>query len=537
MKSRLLWLLPVFAFLAGRLIQPLTVSDSRASDEAVDFKSNSASSNSASASPTTTPARGGQKSLLAGPSRISPQDALRLPGKLHRLAAFADFLATATSTELAALQREWALHPEKYDLYWPLLFDRWVEIDLESALANRGSHLHVIMKAWATRDPVAALAWIDKHAADNNELRGNVIEYLLPKPGDFPPLEALRRIREIQGDRKYNPTYRNAINGIIAHWAKQDPKAAWQEAMQVGDPDSKTRGKALGSALSAIVNANPSLARELFDGLAEGKLKDDVADDFALALLRNGMAVARDFVLSLPDGPGRKASLNALSGNLKIEDLGPFLNSLPAGETQDPARFSGALEHWFAREPAAAGAFVKARLPADLQLTKEQDSQYRWMFVGWVGKEPRAAAEYLRELPPAIGAKTLDYAVQRMLGENFAETVQWVTGNPPSPGRDQMFASVAATWSEKSPKEAAAWLDTLPASSSKSAAVESFAGKIMSTNPDDALAWLQSLPDEKDRAERLGRVWRSWQDREAANRWRDTSPTLTAAEKAALLER
>ena len=49
-----------------------------------------------------------------------------------------------------------------------------------------------------------------------------------------------------------------------------------------------------------------------------------------------------------------------------------------------------------------------------------------------------------------------------------------------------------------------------------------------------ALAWLRAVPEEAGRLARLGRVWASWSDRDAARQWLENSPELTSAEREAL---
>ena len=112
--------------------------------------------------------------------------------------------------------------------------------------------------------------------------------------------------------------------------------------------------------------------------------------------------------------------------------------------------------------------------------------------------------------------------------------MEWAAALPPGPTRETIFGQMGGLWTRFGATQVTQWLDTLQPDAGKSAAIEGFAKAIISTSPDEALAWIHAVPSENERLDRLCRVWRAWTDREAAQRWVETSRELTDAERAAL---
>jgi|GEM_PF-3123225 len=550
MKAHALWLFPLLAFLGGWALHPsqnpsapsAAPADPKAKPEA------STPSPASSSSPATVTVS--EPPPVFFPAHLTAKEALNFPGELHRLAAFAEFLKTASVGDLAALYRDWLAaqgNSMAKDDYYQLLFERWVELDAEGAVhtvIGLGGHwIYSVMFTWADRDPQAALAWLDHHASESavtsgSELREKVLEVVRQaKPEAVSPGEALRRIRELSKGDAGNPTHITATTAVFADWAKQDADAAWQAALHSADVPDGARKYVVGTLVRVLAPSDPTRIQQLIASLPAGELRDAAAADFTGILGTQNFPAARDFALSLPEGQARIEALKNL-GRQQLQkssaDLASYLAALPAKDTEDLAPFRDTFEAWLGTDPAGAGAYLKAHLPPDLQPTAQQSDAYYWMFSSWSGRDPRASADFLLQLPPSIGTKPLNYAVARMARANPAEAAQWVAASPEGPSRDALFGTVATEWAQHDLKGVTTWLNGLPPSSGKSAAVETLAQQVMSTNPDDALAWVRTIPEPARREQALNRVWNAWIDRDAASRWRDASPNLTPAERAAL---
>ncbi len=241
--------------------------------------------------------------------------------------------------------------------------------------------------------------------------------------------------------------------------------------------------------------------------------------------------------MAMPEGSARQHAVGGLAATLFQKDAAgakAFVASLPAADWQDPSVFREFFRRWLKTEPEQATDVLLKRIPADAHPSPEQQAEYDQMFLSWADSKPRAASEFLLKLAPEVRAKSLSRAVASFCFDDPAGAAAWAGSLPAGSDRDKILGQVAENWAKQGVAQVTQWLDTLPADSGKSAAVESFARTIISTSADDALAWLRAVPDESDRLARLGRVWASWSDREAARQWLENSPELTATEREAL---
>jgi len=136
-------------------------------------------------------------------------------------------------------------------------------------------------------------------------------------------------------------------------------------ALAAGAGEGATRAKASNMVRQAMATSDVSLARQWFATLPERTMRDRVAGRLAVDLLSKGMPGARDFALSLPEGPARADALRAVSVEITDpQDAAAFFNSLPATETRDLDRYSEAMSRWFRLDPSAAAVFVQAHAAA-----------------------------------------------------------------------------------------------------------------------------------------------------------------------------
>jgi hypothetical protein len=549
MKAHLTWLLPAAAFVIGWFLNTSPAPLASGQTAAVDRPTAAApaSAELPPSLPPDPPALVSARREVASVPIVSLREALDYRSELHRLAAFDRLVGTMNAGQLSSLHAELtALGPEVDWRLWARFYERWVQVAPEAAALaamKNSDHISPALVAWAKRDPLAALAWADErqakipYAYGYRMLRDSLVGAAIPKPGQYPPAEALRRILALQHKDHKGSAIHNGMAAIMADWTKKDPEAAWQGALDL-EPATGSRADALGMVVCALVD-DPARCQQLVASLPEEAERNKVMKTYAMMWAWKDASAARRYALALPEGETRRAAAQGVAYALqssKPEVLGSFMTSLKATDFADPAAYSDVFMSWFRSEPARAGEVLLANLPSDLQLTDEQQEGYRRMFFWWTDRNPQAAADYILKLPESIRAGPLSSAVDSMVFKDAPAAAQWAAGIEDSATRDLLLKKIATKWSGRSITEAAQWLNTLPTGAVRSAAVEGFAEAIISSSPDDALAWLRSVPEEKDRLRRLNDVWSKWADREAAIRWRDTTPGLTATERAAMRE-
>lgn len=553
MKKLLLWLLPPVGFACGWI---LGSEDSASSPHGV--IPSSLSHPEIVTSRTTalsTPQEAATQSNLPSQHQdsippVTLSEVFSYPSEMHRLSAFQRMLDNLPPEQFASLYAQLPpLNTQADFSLQELFFRRWAQVApeaaIEAAIAGkkpRGHHSALV--AWAERNPAAALAYAQKQSSMRRYTLETLQAMAFPKPGDLPPKDALRRINELHGPGKPSEAMCNAVSAILEEWAKTNPEAAWQEALSLPlDSDEHgLRNSALRKVLESQAATDPKAAAKLIEALPEGDERVGLQASYVSSLAKGKYRqTAKAYALAMPDGPERRKVISSLAGTLIFadkfagkEEASALIASLPDNDWQDPSIFRDVFSIWIDQEPERATEVLLARIPADIQPTPEQQSRYDQMFDIWCYVKPRAASEFLVKLPQGMRDRSLETAVGAFCRQDGVEAGRWAASLPSGPNRDAAMQLVASNLAKVGVTEVTNWLNHLPSDSGKSAAIESFVREIVSVSPDDALAWLRTVPGEADRLERLKRVWSEWKDREAAQRWRDTSPELSAAERAAL---
>ena len=440
---------------------------------------------------------------------------------------------------------------EAFDNYavLDLFFRRWAQVAPEAAVdaalrdaGPDGFGFRAAIKAWAERDALAALARTEKLNFDGiKRLREQLGAMGLPKPGQFSPEEALRLIRERRAVAGLGNDLTNATGDIFSEWAKTDPAAAWKAALALpgGESDSWMRRFVIGRVVRESISTDPKIVTQWIDALPVGPARTEVQKAYVSALASDHARLATAYALALPDGPERREIMGTVASALsqngrKMDAAAAFMESLPPADWQDPTAFRQVIRDWLNLQPERAAGVLLANIPPDIQPTEKDREAYSEMFTYWSATQPQAFSEFVLKLPEGLRGSAITSAMANWCYKDAAAAGQWAVALPSGPTRDQALEQIAVSLTGRGAGEVTHWLDTLPADSGRAAAVEGFARTVMSVSPDDALAWLHSVPDETDRLARLRRVWQSWADRAAAQRWLEASTDLTDTERAAL---
>ncbi len=471
-----------------------------------------------------------------------------LPSEMHRLGALAQLLEGFQAGDFRAHCDEMlrGITDDDFALL-KLYFGRWAKVAPEEAaqraLAERvgrgrimqGGFYAAIM-AMAERDLPAALAVMAEARFDGaGPMRFELQKTALAKLEHLPPEEALRELWQTPGNES-NPHVRSTAWALVVKWGAHDPDAAWKAALAFpGD----ARLMALEALFPQRARRNPEDARALMESMPAGYERMRWRKMFAAALIdTSGFAAAREYATSLPPGLERGAVLGELAASRLTREGDPegalaFLAGLTAADWSRAEGLSFVLQQMMNKWPEQTAELVRAHVqegPKPGSTNAFLDS----VFSAWIQSDPRAAVAYLSRQPRAFYGQALDQAIRRWAVDDAAAVAAWAREQPPGQVPGHVLAFAVSYWTQKSSSEVAAWLEGLPAGVFKSSATEGFASALISLSPNDALAWLRTVPEEKERIERLRRVWKSWVDRRSAERWRDSSKELTAAERAAL---
>jgi hypothetical protein len=159
--------------------------------------------------------------------------------------------------------------------------------------------------------------------------------------------------------------------------------------------------------------------------------------------------------------------------------------------------------------------------------------------MSWPGKAAeiaRIAAATPASLGSAPGLALVLNAAAKWAGSDLAGARAWAEALPPGATRDRAFEGVAQTWAWSALPEASAWVDAEPPSSSRDAATVALVKAALQRDPESALMRLRKMQDSAAQLQALQEGWRFWskRDADAAEKWRSSSPDLTASERASL---
>jgi hypothetical protein len=484
----------------------------------------------------------------ANPPPKTLREALSHASEFHRIGEFATLLDGLGADQFQTLLAEMTtMQPPPQAEVMALFFRRWALVAPREALTASiacDSSISVLM-AWAESDPDAALAAFDKMSSIQGFAAASTRDHLrkmaMPKPGKLPPREAVLRIRQLQGDGDATPAVLNSISAILTDWVKTDAQAAWQEALELpnGGTGRETRERALGAVIRAQVAADPKVAFDWINRLPSGTERERREVDYVGALAWQGnQRLAQEYAFAMPPGDSRIKAIGQLTSALNRSDpegARSLVLALGADDWKDPTAFSDVLQGWMRSEPEQAVQVLLQRFPFGDPTLVEKEEAYQDMFFGFAHRNPELALDLFLKLPESIGTKLLEQGVKTFTFSDPAAASKWAERLPEGAPRDGVLMTISGQWTQRGVGSVTAWLQQMPEGTGKAAAIEGFARAIVSNSPEDALAWLRAIPVERDRLGRLRRVWNAWQDREAARKWAESSPELTASERAALV--
>ncbi len=376
-------------------------------------------------------------------------------------------------------------------------------------------------RAWAQRDPQAALAWA-KGLGDQHE-RANALQGAVTVVAESDPHAAIQALNMI--DPAGKPTGETPHRAIAKALAKLNFDEAVQWVKQLDPLKHNQEALLTQSVLPSMQNVTATALVDLFKGVDVAGRSSDFSETLNLPLgllpallhwqVKDVSAMLKE-VITLPTGEGRDCVLNFLCWKMSQENPAAALQFAAQADAGTREKLAGHLARTLATEgkvaelaqaikfnPAEGAATVAARDAAAL-LAKNF---------------PERGVEFLQQLRedlrPVAAARMVPDLVLRdpTAAVALAETL-------PAEAQAQQMGVVAAEWAKVNSTESMRWAQTLSAGPQRDAAAANLAATLVNKEPHNAFTWAHQISDPAQRAPQLQSVLNEWlfQDATAAQR-------------------
>lgn len=388
------------------------------------------------------------------------------------------------------------LKPAPSGQIYTLFFQHWATNDPVAAIQQRqqipdrdadGKIFNTIMAAWVAKDSASAAEYVKN--LPPGDYRQKAIAELCQHWADTGIDTSTTNTPAILTWAQSLPTEAEqlaAMNQIVANWARKDPQAAMQFA-----------------------NQHPELSGDALGKIAE-------------ALAKTDLAIATNWVVSLPDGQKKNTTLLAMSETWAQTDpkgMAVFALGLPAGEIQTQY-----LTH-------ACCQLAARDLPGTVELLQPlSDAALRQNLLESVGRScdlshTEQAAKYIAAMPAGNDQRA---AITGLLASwspvDPEASVNWLSAFPETNAQPEQVASVIQVWAQREPAAAAKWLTNAPAEIDGERTINAFLEGVVAKYPEYAAQWTQSVTDAAKRQKYQIQVARPWlkTDSSAASKWIDS---------------
>ncbi len=365
-----------------------------------------------------------------------------------------------------------------------------------------------VVKAWAEKDRVAVLAWIQKEvprAKRAAAFDGFSSQIEVNSQAD---LTTLMQLATAMPEAEQSALlYSIFSNNYTLDWEEKahllenlDPEMTREAEQQVGilssvaseDPDRALRllqrldanGEQWGEALSAMLATDKVKAQAAWDQLPVA-MKADAAEDFLGELAASDPKLALQKLESMTPAAGQgiveyaRSAIFSKWAELDAEGLLAWSQTAPTPEM-------GAA----AKGLAIAGLMEQGYAAAESHLTRFTIEEQR-------SEAYQAAVEEF--LPSAVLEKPLEMA-------------NWALAQVVPENRLKFIAQVTEEWVEDAPQDASRWVADLPEGEVKLIAVESLVDSIAHEDPSGAMAWLGSMPQGERRESAWNHFFKEWHE-------------------------
>jgi hypothetical protein len=430
---------------------------------------------------------------LVGTNRAKAEKLIEgLPPGTSRQYATAAFLVELGEHDPAAGLAWIDAHPQSRERAGAL-FSGWVKVAPEAAAAAafaKGRDLEsartAVIYAWATKDPDAALKWLDGLPLPE---RRPVLEPYLQSLIMKDPSRALDAMTRPE----FNESFMGQWIGLVIATDAASATAAVDRL-----PPGRGRSTVIRGIASSL-SGDPEMALAWANTLLPGE-RDAAVGDLFETLGRNNPEAAMGLAATKLDGPARKAALASIVGGW--------------AQTNFDAAFAGMIAKL---DPAT----LREALPAVFRyhsFTSEQDDIDLAAKIGTL--DPTTQVDAWRELGKSEGMKTSEkrlgflsqltpanreaYTNGLMEGSSWLppKTFDQLSGMLSPDQRSKWAQNIARNFATTSPEKAANFLLTLPEGTpggSKGPAAQDLVRQWAYTEPASAQAFVGALPSGETR--------------------------------------
>ena len=332
------------------------------------------------------------------------KDAFRDPNPLTRSLAFAKLLESITPENAPAMMESLKANRAGGEQMQIFLY-AWGAMDSTGALAHaetleapaKQRFLNATLPGWASKDPAAAIAWLDtmEEGDAKTRFRGSLVSGLADR--DIGGATNYVLARANLGD-KQAAEYIQIVAGEEMRKNGPATAAAWGERL----PDGPLKLQALEDIAGAYVNRDPQAAAAWAEKYATAGSGSGIIEEIGQEWAQRDPKSAVAWLGSLTDGPAKsEGTFSALREWTRRDPTAAsqYLATLPASDSKDSAvsgfarslaredpesaiiwaktignetsrteTITRAGQFWFRRDPAAAATWLQgANLPATAQ--------------------------------------------------------------------------------------------------------------------------------------------------------------------------
>ncbi len=282
---------------------------------------------------------------------------------------------------------------------------------------DRNGELALLLSAWASADPLAALAYAGEKTR-----------------GGF------------------------ATNTILTSWATADPEAAIRWAM--ANHEGEDGNEYFAGIIRGLAGSDPVRATELLTSMPRGDERGDALEEMAPHILKNGPDAAQVWVSSIDDPVLRNSLMNEMAEPMAELDPKATANWLLANPSEAAnRRMDDVFEEWAEKNPQEAlASFIS--LPAGELRTNALEG-----LIGPMAKQdPKAAAAMLDRYPADVNDEVVQSVVWDSFDSDPTTAADQIVRIENAGQRDQMYRRALGRWMERDPASMQAWMQKNPVS-------------------------------------------------------------------------
>ncbi|MCW1887410.1 sigma-70 family RNA polymerase sigma factor [Luteolibacter flavescens] len=402
------------------------------------------------------------RKILADPDAVSRSQSLdrfisRLaPEDFGDIASFLTSYPPATDLEREAITS--ATH---------LVISAWAQKDPIAALAffEKSPNLSLVQligSIWGARDPEAAIAWARARPAGS--VRADRVDPFMSGLISSLASQDIARAKALFAEMPVGVPSRSALPNLIPHLIAEGKEGmqAWLDGLQ----DDGFRKEATNLIANEIASDDPRAATEWLIERTGGVV--DFSD--MSVIFTKWMSKDREEALAYydaqPAGEMRDQTFTAISFQLSGENMSDETIDWMTGRITNQylpvVHMDKLFARWGEKDPAAAIAYLESQNSAIAAHVSTPFLQ------GLFNSSPASAAEYLQEHPDRVSPTAVTDVVKRLIVVDPGFVVPYLEGDNIT-GKSHAAAMVA--WLQTKPEDAKAYLDanfeTMPEESRK----------------------------------------------------------------------